>query len=58
MTVEDAFIEGIVKIANHEEVVKLIEPNVRYHEPIDSGQVQRVLYARHLLEKEAKKKCR
>ena len=45
-------IEAIVKIANHDRVIKECEPNVLHHETIHSGHVLRILKAQELLQNE------
>ena len=47
--INDAIISGVTKIANHERIVKELEPNVFSHETIKEHQVKRILYSYFLL---------
>ncbi len=53
--INDAIISGVTQIANHERIVKELEPNVFTHETIKEHQVRRVLYSYLLLLNEWRK---
>jgi hypothetical protein len=48
----DEYIEAITKIANHNRIKEMMEPNVFRHEDVKDWQVKRILYAERLLEDE------
>lgn len=47
--VEQAIIDGIQKLANHDKVIQMCEPNVSYHTTITENVVLRVLTAQKLI---------
>jgi hypothetical protein len=49
---DDCIIEAIVKIANHEKVIKELEPHVAFPMKVEAWQVKRILKAQELLQNE------
>ena len=51
----EELLEAITKIANNEKLVNHLEPNLFWHQEIQSWMTKRILYAYLLFEKEYKK---
>jgi len=49
---DDCIIEAIVKIANHDKVIKDLESHVAFPMKIEAWQVRRILKAQELLQNE------
>ena len=56
--IEDELIESVVKIGNHERIIKECEPNIFCPQELKSWMVKRTLYAWGLLEDELYKNTR
>jgi hypothetical protein len=53
--IDQALIEGITRIANHDKILKELEPQVMHHTKLTESDVKRVLYSLALLIKEWEK---
>ena len=53
--IDEAFVEGVVKIANSKGLNEQLNPQVRYHPTLDKSIVRRVLTASLLLQEEIAK---
>ena len=56
--IEDELIESVVKIGNHERIIKECEPNIFCPQELKVWMVKRTLYAWGLLENELYKRYR
>ena len=50
----DTLIDNVMKIANHSKVVDMLEPNIMWHQKVESWMVRRVLLSYCLLQQEEK----